>query len=843
MNSNSIYPNSKQNHNNMITPITPGTRNTNDLDFTGPPTPLTANNNNNSINDHNENLLISPISAPYANNDTIPSTLKYDGTPETNPIIAPAAEHSKIIDTSSFFNQNNNSTPISENFNNQNNISNLTSSTPDIDNDDNISEISSAISEEEEEATDYKKGGYHPIQVGDVFDSGRYIALRKLGWGHFSTVWLCLDTERKRIGAMKIVKSAQHYVETALDEIKLLDKVVTSNPEDPARKFIVELYDWFTHKGPNGIHICMVFEVLGPNLLTLIRQYKLRGIPTPVVKRIAKQVLYGLDYLHRQCGIIHTDLKPENILICINMKDTMRYLDIDIERVLDRFEKIARAHGGANRVTNIPEGILMAPPSLPKCVQKLVSKPFSYDDDILSKSSSICSNNNNNNNKDDNLANIPHAAPAVGFSERSESKVSSTTSSELDTISLERNMSGISISQNNSNIVSPRPLHAANNENNKTITNNREVSSPISSIQNDINSINSSPSLSLSSESIQSFDSQISTNTIKTANPTSSIEVSPESLIEKTFNKSSPKSPLNDKSISISSNNNNNIHQQALLNSTIASTHTQLLELEKDDISSNYPRNTLPKLMVGGELQSGGRLSTTLSPVSATYSTGSSKITNSRTEEEIKFNEELKQNKKLENDKRILVKIADLGNACWTDHHFTQDIQTRQYRSPEVIIGCSYHTSTDIWSLGCIVFELLTGDYLFDPQENGKYTKDDDHLAQIIELQGDFPKSFALSGQWSSEIFNRHGQLRRITKLRYWKLEDVLIDKYRYSKTDAKELAEFLLPMIEIVPTKRATAQQMLSSPWLEDVQIDINEFENPVHIHKGFPSRKSTKK
>jgi len=41
---------------------------------------------------------------------------------------------------------------------------------------------------------DYKRGGYHYISVGDVFSEGRYVTLRKLGWGHFSTVWLARDT-------------------------------------------------------------------------------------------------------------------------------------------------------------------------------------------------------------------------------------------------------------------------------------------------------------------------------------------------------------------------------------------------------------------------------------------------------------------------------------------------------------------------------------------------------------------------------------------------------------------------------------------------------------------------
>jgi serine/threonine protein kinase len=62
----------------------------------------------------------------------------------------------------------------------------------------------------------------------------------------------------------------------------------------------------------------MVFEVLGENLLTYIRRAQYRGLELAVVKRIAKQVLMGIDYLHRECTIIHTDLKPENVLVCID---------------------------------------------------------------------------------------------------------------------------------------------------------------------------------------------------------------------------------------------------------------------------------------------------------------------------------------------------------------------------------------------------------------------------------------------------------------------------------------------------------------------------------------------
>jgi serine/threonine-protein kinase SRPK3 len=153
------------------------------------------------------------------------------------------------------------------------------------------------------------------VKVGETFKDGRYEVIRKLGWGHFSTVWLSRDNHCDRHVALKVVRSAAHYTETALDEIKLLQRIVSANPNHPGKAHVVQLLDSFEHQGENGVHVCMVFEVLGENLLGLIKRYNHRGIPMPLVKQITKQVLLGLDYMHRECDIIHTDLKPENVLI------------------------------------------------------------------------------------------------------------------------------------------------------------------------------------------------------------------------------------------------------------------------------------------------------------------------------------------------------------------------------------------------------------------------------------------------------------------------------------------------------------------------------------------------
>ena len=67
--------------------------------------------------------------------------------------------------------------------------------------------------------------------------------------------------------------------------------------------------------GPHGKHVCMVFEMLGENLLEVIKKFEYKGIPIPLVRQMAKEIARGLDFLHRHCDIIHTDLKPENIVV------------------------------------------------------------------------------------------------------------------------------------------------------------------------------------------------------------------------------------------------------------------------------------------------------------------------------------------------------------------------------------------------------------------------------------------------------------------------------------------------------------------------------------------------
>lgn len=72
-----------------------------------------------------------------------------------------------------------------------------------------------------EDPGEYCYGGYHPVQIGDVFNR-RYQVLSKLGWGYFATVWLCLDLRLGRQVAVKVLKSGPGFAQAGQDELTLL---------------------------------------------------------------------------------------------------------------------------------------------------------------------------------------------------------------------------------------------------------------------------------------------------------------------------------------------------------------------------------------------------------------------------------------------------------------------------------------------------------------------------------------------------------------------------------------------------------------------------------------------
>ena len=186
------------------------------------------------------------------------------------------------------------------------------------------------------------------------------------------------------------------------------------------------------------------------------------------------------------------------------------------------------------------------------------------------------------------------------------------------------------------------------------------------------------------------------------------------------------------------------------------------------------------------------------------------------------------------------IRIVDMGNACQIKKHYSDVIQTREYRSPEVILEGHYDETADIWSLACMVFELATGDYLFEPKRGKTYTKDDDHLASITELIGT-PKDldWLFSNDGVDGFYSKKGKLKRIKKLKPWPLQDVLIEKYNMKYGEALFLSRFLNRMLAWRPKDRASAYKLLDDPWLKMAPEYSTRMSRPYHseyMHANNP-------
>ena len=104
------------------------------------------------------------------------------------------------------------------------------------------------------------------------------------------------------------------------------------------------------------------------------------------------------------------------------------------------------------------------------------------------------------------------------------------------------------------------------------------------------------------------------------------------------------------------------------------------------------------------------------------------------------------------------IKLIDFGGACYDDEKKKSSIiNTRQYRAPEVILEAGWTLSSDLWSAGCILAELYTGELLFATHDNLE------HLALMEKIIGPFPRRIlkrAKHSQVASEAFDSNGRHR-----------------------------------------------------------------------------------
>ena len=96
--------------------------------------------------------------------------------------------------------------------------------------------------------------------------------------------------------------------------------------------------------------------------------------------------------------------------------------------------------------------------------------------------------------------------------------------------------------------------------------------------------------------------------------------------------------------------------------------------------------------------------------------------------------------KYLENCKIVL---TDFGSNLKIRELDDDEIQTRYYRAPEVILNLHYTEKIDVWSIGCILYEIYTGRILFDPDKDKDFSRDFHHLFLIEEICGSIPERFS----------------------------------------------------------------------------------------------------
>lgn len=167
----------------------------------------------------------------------------------------------------------------------------------------------------------------------------------------------------------------------------------------------------------------------------------------------------------------------------------------------------------------------------------------------------------------------------------------------------------------------------------------------------------------------------------------------------------------------------------------------------------------------------------------------------------------------LRHPKRSAIKLIDFGSSCRDGQTVYSYIQSRFYRSPEVLLGCSYSGAIDMWSLGCILVEMHTGEPLFAGQEEA------DQVSKIYELLGAPPAEMIKAGTKGMKHFRKSDDgtsyvLRHPRNYKPRSLNDVLgveiggpegrrQGEAGHTVTDYLKLKDLIMKMLKYDPTKR----------------------------------------
>ncbi|XP_035223020.1 dual specificity tyrosine-phosphorylation-regulated kinase 4-like isoform X4 [Stegodyphus dumicola] len=155
------------------------------------------------------------------------------------------------------------------------------------------------------------------------------------------------------------------------------------------------------------------------------------------------------------------------------------------------------------------------------------------------------------------------------------------------------------------------------------------------------------------------------------------------------------------------------------------------------------------------------------------------------------------------------IKVIDFGSSCYTHQRVYTYIQSRFYRSPEVILGLPYGPAIDMWSLGCILSELQTGLPLF-PGEN-----EADQLACIMEVLGPPPPAVLELASRRRLFFDSKGNPRCITNSKGKKRRPGSRPLSMALSTDDQDFVHFISRCLDWNSSLRMSPDEALQHAWL----------------------------
>jgi len=198
---------------------------------------------------------------------------------------------------------------------------------------------------------------------------------------------------------------------------------------------------------------------------------------------------------------------------------------------------------------------------------------------------------------------------------------------------------------------------------------------------------------------------------------------------------------------------------------------------------------------------------------------------------------------------RARVKVIDFGSSCYLTDRQSSYIQSRSYRAPEVVLGLAYDGKIDVWSLGCVIAEMYTGQVTF--QNDSVVTM----LSRIEAICGAFPRNMIEDGRQSGQFFSPTGLLyekvendddscvrmdtsnsfvdddsaaaensmfnifqpKTTTMGERLGFDPDLMERKRktWEEEDSCLFVDFITKLLTIDPEKRPSAEEALEHPWI----------------------------